>query len=171
MKVVRTICLLTVGALIALAVTAAIAAPNPDNATGSRISQVKTRYGNITVGTSGPWVTVDKTTMRIPAGTHAFFDTRVDVWGYCTGDPSSTGTCKLRVLVNGVETGPTELEYVAEQDTSNGNSNEGQWMIERSSRVLGPGSYTIRVQHGAVGDASTYFGIDAWHITNERVTV
>jgi hypothetical protein len=171
MKVVRTICLLSVGALIALAVNAAIAAPNPDNATGSKISQVKTKYGNITVGTSGPWVTVDKTTMRIPAGTHAFFDTRADVWGYCTGDPASSGTCKLRVLVNGVETGPTELEYIAEQDPSNGNSNEGQWMIERSSRVLGPGSYTIKVQHGAVGAASTYFGISAWHVTNERVTV
>jgi hypothetical protein len=171
MKVVRTICLLSVGALIALAVTAAVAAPNPDNATGSRISQVKAKYGNITVGTSGPWVTVDKTTMRIPAGTHAFFDTRADVWGYCTGDPASSGTCKLRVLVNSVETGPTELEYIAEQDSSNGNSNEGQWMIERSSRVLGPGSYTIKVQHGAVGAASTYFGITAWHITNERVTV
>jgi hypothetical protein len=70
-----------------------------------------------------------------------------------------------------VETGPTELEYVAEQDTSNGNSNEGQWMIERSSKVLGPGTYRIRVEHGAVGSPSTYFGIDAWHMTFERVTV
>jgi hypothetical protein len=84
---------------------------------------------------------------------------------------STSGTCKRRVLVNGVETGPAELEYVAVQDASNGNSNEGQWTIERSSRELGPGTYTIKVQHGAVGDASTYFGIDAWHITNERVEV
>jgi len=44
-------------------------------------------------------------------------------------------------------------------------------MIERSSRVLGPGTYTIKVQHGAIGDASTYFGINDWHVTNERVTV
>jgi len=171
MKVVRAICLLTVGALIALAVNAAIAAPNPDNATGSRISQVKTKYGNVSIGSAGPWVLVDKTKMTIPAGTHAFFDIRADAWGYCTGDASSSGTCLLRVLVNGVEAGPTELEYVAEQDTANGNSNEGQWMIERSSKVLGPGTYRIRVEHGAVGAPSTYFGINAWHMTFERVTV
>jgi len=173
-KVARTVCLLMVGALLALAVNAAIASPNPEratNVTGNRISQVRTKYGNVAIGTVGPWKLVDKTTMTIPAGTHAFFDTRVDVWGYCQGAASTTGTCSLRVLVNGVETGPSELEFVTTQNASNGNDNAGQWMIERSSKVLGPGTYTIRVQHGAGGDPSTYFGIDAWHMTFERVTV
>jgi hypothetical protein len=170
-KVVRTVCLLVVGALLALAVNAAVAAPNPENATGSHISQVKTKYGNISIGSTGPWVLVDKTKMTIPARTHAFFDVRPDVWGYCTGNASTTGSCLIRVLVNGVETGPTELEFVTEQDTSNGNSSDGQWMVERSSKVLGPGTYTIKVQHGAIGDPSTYFGITAWHVTFERVTV
>jgi len=171
MKFARAVALVVIGAVAALGLSAAIAAPNPDNVTGKRITQVKAQYGNVTIGTTGPWVTVSKTRMTIPAGSKAFFQTRADVWGYCTGDPSSSGTCLLRVLVNGAETGPTELRYVAEQDASNGNSNEGQWMIERSSRILGPGTYTIKVQHGAVGSASTYFGINAWHITNERVAV
>src|SRR3954466_12583518 len=81
------------------------------------------------------------------------------------------GSCLLRVTVNGVEVGPTDFEYVTEQDTSNGNSSEGQWTVERSSKAFGPGTYTIRVQHGAIGDPSTYFGITAWHVTFERVTV
>ena len=169
-KVGRTVCLLMVGALIGLAVDGAIASPNPENATGNRISQVKTKYGDISIGSTGPWVLVDKTKMTIPAGTHAFFDVRPDVWGYCTGNASTTGSCLIRVLVNGVEVGPTDLEYVTEQDTSNGNSSEGQWMFERSSKPFGPGTYRIRVEHGAIGDPSTYFGITAWHVTFERVT-
>jgi hypothetical protein len=35
--------------------------------------------------------------------------------------------------------------------------------------VLGPGTHTIRIQHGTIGDPSTYFGIDAWHAITERI--
>jgi hypothetical protein len=35
--------------------------------------------------------------------------------------------------------------------------------------VLGPGTYPIRVQHAAICDPSTYFGIQSWHLIAERI--
>jgi hypothetical protein len=42
-------------------------------------------------------------------------------------------------------------------------------MIERSTPILDPGTYKIRIQHGAIGDPTTYFGIYSWHAIAERI--
>lgn len=94
---------------------------------------------------------------------------RFDAYGYCPGNASTAGSCLLRIKVGDKVAKPTTGTWITEQDASNGNSQEGQWMIERSSLVLGPGTYPIHVQHAAIGDPSTYFGINAWHLIAERI--
>src|SRR3954469_15771517 len=77
--------------------------------------------------------------------------------------------CDLRILVGGKVAKPKTPIEVVTQDASNDNDVEGQWMIERSTPVLGPGRYKIVVQHAAAGDPTTYFAINAWHVIAERI--
>src|SRR3954467_15219365 len=81
----------------------------------------------------------------------------------------SRDACGLRVLVGGEVARPKTPIEVVTQDASNDNDVEGQWMIERSTPVLGPGRYKIVVQHAAAGDPTTYFAINAWHVIAERI--
>jgi hypothetical protein len=169
MRLARGIALVTAGAIAVLGVTAAVAGPNGGSETGKRVTQVKTKYGEILVGTFSGWTDVTTMSMTVPAGTHAIIDVRLDAYGYCTGTASTSGSCLLRIKVGNTVARPKTGTWIAEQNTSNGNSQEGQWMIERSSLVLGPGTYPIRVQHAAIGDPSTYFGIQSWHLIAERI--
>jgi hypothetical protein len=169
MRSTRAIASVIVGSIMVFGITAAAAGPNGGTETGKRITQVKTKYGENVVGTFSGWTNVTGTSMTVPAGTHAVIDVRFDAYGYCTGNASTSGSCLLRIQVGGKVAKPKTGTWIAEQDTSNGNSEEGQWMIERSSLLLGPGTYPIRVQHAAIGDPSTYFGIYAWHLTAERI--
>jgi hypothetical protein len=169
MRRTRAIALMTVGAIVVLGINAAVAGPNGGSETGKRVTQVKTKYGEVLVGTFSGWSDVTTMSMTVPAGTHAIIDVRFDAYGYCTGNASTSGSCLLRIKVGDKVAKPKTPTYIAEQDTSNGNSEEGQWLIERSTLVLGPGTYPIRVQHAAIGDPSTYFGIYAWHLIAERI--
>ncbi len=169
MRSVRRIALVLIGTVVAFGVHAAVAGPNGGSETGKRVTQVKTKYGEVLVGTFSGWTKVTSMSMTVPAGTHAIIDVRLDAYGYCTGNASTTGSCLLRIKVGDKVAKPKTGTWIAEQDTSNGNSEEGQWMIERSSLVLGPGTYPITVQHAAIGDPSTYFGIQSWHLIAERI--
>ena len=169
MRAMRTIALVIVGGIVVLSINAAIAGPNGGTETGKRVTQVKTKYSENVVGTFSGWTDVTTMSMTVPSGTHAIIDVRFDAYGYCTGNASTSGSCLLRVKVGDKVAKPKTGTWIAEQDASNGNSEEGQWMIERSSLALGPGTYPIRVQHAAIGDPSTYFGIYAWHLIAERI--
>jgi hypothetical protein len=169
MKLRRGIAVVSVGTIVAFGINAAVAGPNSGSETGKRITQVKTKYGEVLVGTFSGWSDVTTMSMTVPAGTHAIIDVRFDAYGYCTGNASTTGSCLLRVKVGDKVARPKTATWIAEQDTSNGNSQEGQWMIERSTSALAPGTYQIKVQHAAIGDPSTYFGIQAWHLIADRV--
>ncbi|MEP6759557.1 MAG: hypothetical protein ABJB55_10215 [Actinomycetota bacterium] len=169
MKIVKAIALVSIGALVTLGINAAIAGPNGGSATGKGVTQVKTKYGEILVGTFSGWTDVTTMSITVPAGTKAIIDVRFDAYGYCNGDVSTAGSCRLRILVGGKVAKPVTANWIALQDASNGNSEEGQWMIERSTPILGPGTYKIKIQHAAIGDPSTYFGIQAWHAIAERI--
>jgi hypothetical protein len=169
MRAMRAIALVIVGGIVVLSINAAMAGPNGGTETGKRVTQVKTKYSENVVGTFSGWTDVTTMSMTVPAGTHAIIDVRFDAYGYCTGNASTSGSCLLRVKVGDKVAKPKTGTWIAEQNVSNGNSEEGQWMIERSSLVLGPGTYPIRVQHAAIGDPSTYFGIYAWHLVVERI--
>jgi hypothetical protein len=168
MRYVRAVVLVTVGALAAMGINAAIAGPSGGSATGSRVTQVKTQYSEVTVGTFSGWTDVTHMSMSVPAGTHAILDIRFNPYGACYGDPGTAGSCQLRILVGGKSAKP-RIATVAEQNTYNNNDLDGQWMIERSTPVLGPGKYKIVVQHAAAGAPSTYFAIYGWHLIAERI--
>ena len=169
MKLAKVLALLSIGALVTIGINAAVAGPNGGSATGKRVTQVKTKYGEVLAGTLLPWADVTTMSMTVPAGTKAIIDVRFDAYGDCYGDAATAGSCQLRVLVAGKVAKPVTGGYVAEQGPSNGNSVEGQWMIERSTPILGPGTYKIRIQHGAIGDPSTYFAVYSWHAIAERI--
>jgi hypothetical protein len=169
MRFARSIAVVTVGAIVHIGINAALAGPNTGTNTGKRVTQVKTRYSENLVGTFSGWTTVTTMSMTVPAGTHALIDVRFDAYGYSNGNASTTGSCLLRIKVGDKVARPKTATWIAEQDTSNGNSEEGQWMIERSSSELAPGTYPITVEHAAVGDPSTYFGIQSWHLIAERI--
>jgi len=171
MRYLRAVVLVTIGAVVAMGINAAIAGPNSGGATGSRVTQVKTKYSENVVGTFTGWTDVTTMPMTVAAGTHAIIDVRFDAQGVCYGDPATSGTCQLRILVGGKVAKPKTATVVAEQNPSNNNDLDGQWMIERSTLVLGPGQYKIVVQHAAAGDATTYFGIYSWHLIAERIVV
>jgi len=109
--------------------------------------------------------------MSVPAGTKAIIDVRFNPYGECYGDPGTSGQCDLRILISGKSAKPKTPIEVAEQNTDNSNDISGQWMIERSTPVLGPGKYKIVVQHAAAGDPTTYFAIYGWHLIAERIAV
>jgi hypothetical protein len=169
MRITRGIALVTIGAVVALGINAAVAGPSGGSATGKRVTQVKTKYSEIAVGTFSGWTDVTTMSMTVPSGTKAIIDVRFDAYGYCTGDAATSGSCLLRIKVGDKVAKPKTPTFITEQDSSNGNSDQGQWMIERSTPVLGPGTYTIQVQHAAIGDVSTYFGIYGWHLIAERI--
>ena len=171
MRYLRAVVLVTIGAVVAMGINAAIAGPNSGGATGSRVTQVKTKYSENVVGTFTGWTDVTTMPMSVAAGTHGIIDVRFDAQGVCYGNTGTSGTCQLRILVGGKAAKPKTATVVAEQNPSNNNDLDGQWMIERSTLVLGPGQYKIVVQHAAAGDATTYFGIYSWHLIAERIVV
>src|SRR4029077_6170079 len=119
MRLARGIALVTVGAMAVLGMTAAVAGPNSGSETGKRVTQVKTKYGEVLVGTFSGWTDVTRMSMTVPAGTHAIIDVRFDGYGYCTGNASTTGSCLLRIKVGDKVAKPKTATWMAEQDTSN----------------------------------------------------
>ncbi len=169
MRYLRAVVLLTIGALVAMGINAAVAGPSGGGATGSRVTQVKTKYSEVAVGTFSGWTAVTTMAMSVPAGTHAIIDVRFNAYGDCYGNAATSGSCHLRILVGGKTAKPKTPTEVVTQDASNNNDVSGQWLIERSTPVLGPGHYQIVVQHAAAGDPTTYFGIYGWHLIAERI--
>ena len=99
MRSVRRIALVVVGTMVAFGVHAAVAGPNGGSETGKRITQVKTKYSEVLVGTFSGWTPVTSMSMTVPAGTHAIIDVRLNAYGYCSGNASTTGSCLLRIKV------------------------------------------------------------------------
>jgi hypothetical protein len=85
--------------------------------------------------------------------------------------PGNATYCSVRILADGVgELGPGFGNNFAfdssDQGTENQSSFEGHAM-QRSSRVLPPGTYTVRPQYAVIGPAT--FQIDDVHVTVEAV--
>jgi hypothetical protein len=110
-----------------------------------------------------------ETSITVPAGTKAIILARFSAESACSG---GSGYCSIRIRIGG-EDGqpvPTGAEFFAfdssDGDTETGSSWESHAM-ERS-RVLGPGTYVVRVQ-AAVSDAALSFRLDDANLTVERI--
>ena len=162
--------------LVTAGVTTAFArrSSNDGTATGKGVTQVKEIWHTrpaigATVGDG--WVDVAHSSIKVPAGSHAIIDVTADVNGYCVAAPAagSQTSCGLRVLIGGNEAKPVDSSEVVV--VAPNSSTEGQWVIERSSLPLSAGTYSVVVQHEAVGDTDGYFGVLDWHIRIDRIAV
>jgi hypothetical protein len=152
-----------------LIVQQAMAGPADGEATGRSITLVKTSYGENNVGTFSGWTKVTSTSITVPDGTRAIIDVRFNAEGACENTGTAvSGVCLARVKIGNRVAYPQTATLVGEV-TGGAGTTEGQWTIERSSKVLGPGTYPVLVQHAAAGDTDVYNGIYAWHLTVERI--
>jgi hypothetical protein len=152
-----------------LVVQEATAGPADGGATGKAVTQVKTSYGENNVGTFTGWTKVTSTSITVPDGTHAIIDVRFNAEGSCENTGTAvSGICLARVKIGSRVAYPQSATTIGEVSGGVGTT-EGQWSIERSSKVLPAGTYPVIVQHAAAGDADVYNGIYAWHLTVERI--
>ena len=111
-----------------------------------------------------------ETTIRVPAGTRAIILARFSAESSCSG--AADGWCSVRIRIGGVDglPVPTGAEFFAFDSADDGTETSSSWeshAIERS-RVLGPGTYVVRVQ-AAVSDAALTFRLDDMNLTVERI--
>ena len=132
---------------------------------------MKIATGEIPVGTSAQtWTNVygARAIITVPKGTKAIIDARFDSWSDCyatSGTP--TGYCMVRIMIGKAQGLPFTggnwayvLGGVSDQPGVRG--------IEQSRGPLGPGTYTVQVQH-ETGDPSIYFSLHGFHLTVERI--
>lgn len=154
---------------VTFVVQQAIAGPADGGATGKAVTQVKTSYGENNAGTFSGWTKVTSTSVTVPDGTRAIIDVRFNAEGSCENTGTAvSGVCLARVKIGNRVAYPQSATVVGEVTGGTGTT-DGQWTIERSSKVLGPGTYPVLVEHAAAGDPDVYNGIYAWHLTVERI--
>jgi hypothetical protein len=127
--------------------------------------------GEIPVGTSAQtWTNVSgaRAVISVPKGTKAIIDARFDSVSYCyatSGTP--TGGCFVRIMIGKAQGFPlsaNDWAYV----TSGVGDQQGARGMERSRGSLGPGTYTVQVQH-ETSDPNIYFSLHGFHLTVERI--
>jgi hypothetical protein len=106
--------------------------------------------------------------ITVPAGKQAILLLTFSGESVCfDGD----GWCKVNILVNGVGAKPNS--DFAFDSTDGGAESDSSWEshgIQRSTAVLGAGSYTVKVRYGS-GSGAVSFRLDDWQLTIERVAV
>lgn len=111
----------------------------------------------------GFFTTVTSTTIDVPASFNkARIVARFSGESNCQGEAGSW--CILRILVDGVEMNPVGpsggFAFDSPGDTWSGIA------LERTSKVLGPGTHTVTVE-GALGQFSTEWYLDDWQLSLE----
>jgi len=109
--------------------------------------------------------------ITVPAGHHAVLVARFTAQEDCNvGDGSPTGTCMVRIVLGEHEMQPASAGQIVDSVQAGQTTGVRSTALDRSSAVLGPGSYTVRVQ-GRVTNALMIFEMTDWHLTVERVDV
>lgn len=91
---------------------------------------------------------------------------------YQTG-PGVGSWCPVKITIGGSELYPQTSDEFALDSSQEGQESVASWEghgMVRHSRVLGPGSYTIRVRAAAQND-STEFRVDDWTLRVEKLRV
>jgi hypothetical protein len=129
---------------------------------------IATGIGSVT--SSFNWVDVPGASIPIQVGTHpAYLDARFAATSMCKNNVD----CLVRILVNGVAMDPGF--YNIFDSAVVGAASDyvpGSHSIERSSRLLAAGTYTVTVQYAAgesVNGLATSFELDDWQLTVDEV--
>jgi hypothetical protein len=154
-------------------VTAGIAiavVPGRTIAAGGPITAVKVARGDSATTTSSTtYVNVPGASRRItvPGGQHALILARFSAESECsTGPPGST--CSVRILIGGSEGKPASgLDFAFDSVGTGPTDDASESHSMDRSRVLGAGTWAVRVQY-AVSTAATTFRLDDWSLTVER---
>ena len=107
------------------------------------------------------------TTISVPSRQRALVIARFSGESYCDGGTTATW-CTVRIMIGGAEGHPASGSDYAFDTDSGGDDWWEAHAVERVSRVLNPGTYTVRVQW-AVTDALTTFRLDDWTLVVERI--
>ncbi|MDQ3890332.1 MAG: hypothetical protein M3312_07240 [Actinomycetota bacterium] len=152
-----------IAASVAIAVASSISATG-----GGPITRVKVvRSNEATATRSTTYVTVPGATtwIHVPAGQTALILARFSAESGCNGGLHGT-RCSIRILIGGGVGAPrTGRGFAFDTDTARNDGLESHSMDR--SRVLGSGTYRVRVQY-AVTDSLTRFRLDDWSLTVER---
>jgi hypothetical protein len=158
--------------VLALFATAGIAiavAAGVTKVSGGSITQVRVARGaNATTTNSTTYVNVPGASQKIsvPNGQHALILARFSAESYCFGTSVAGNYCSVRIMIGGSEGAPATGFDFAFDTLGDANDWWESHSIDRS-RVVGPGTWTVRVQYG-VTDANTDFRLDDWSLTVER---
>ena len=140
--------------------------------TGKGVTQVRVVRNGIGIGTSSTsFSTVDDaiTTVTVPDGTRALLLIEFSAESYCNGTAPGDW-CALQITVDGVEANPSEgTEFAFDSPATDDESWESN-SVQRSTDILDPGTYTVRVRF-AVTDPALLFYLDDWHLTVMRIRV
>ena len=140
--------------------------------TGKNVTQVKVvrRDGYSSIdGTSKGYVNVPGavTDITVPNGEHAIILGIFSAETVCYGAGKGPW-CGARMTVDGQEMQPGDDFALDSSDSgTEGSSSWEGHAFQASSNVLGPGTYTVRVQAYVSGGPT--FGIDDFHLTVMRV--
>ena len=140
--------------------------------TGKAVSQVKVvRNDNASSvdGSSKGYVNIPGAVadITVPNGEHALILGLFSAETTCYGGGKG-GWCGARMTVDGVEMQPGD--DFALDSSDNNTETSGSWeghAFQGSSNILGPGTYTVRVQYYSV--AGTTMGVDDYHLTVMRI--
>lgn len=179
-RVALGVALVTATVIATVWVQGALAGPGQSRGSGSptttrkgkAVTQVRVVRNGVGDGTSSTtFVNVFDavTDVTVPDGTRALLLIEFSAESYCDG-VAPGDWCALQITVHGVEAEPSDgIEFAF--DAPHGD--DEQWesnSMQRSTNVLDPGTYTVRVRF-AVTDAALFFYLDDWHLTVMRVRV
>jgi hypothetical protein len=152
--------------MVGVAVGVAIALPGTTVSGGPlmRVKVVRETVAQTTNSTAWTNLPAAATSLRVPRRQQALVLARFSAETSC-----STGThtdrCSVRILIKGAEGEPaagTDFAF----DSNTGTQNREAHSMDRT-RVLGPGSYTVRVQW-RVTNAAVNFTLDDWSLVVEQ---
>ncbi|HEX9377172.1 MAG TPA: hypothetical protein VGB19_13150 [Actinomycetota bacterium] len=162
-----------IGLFIAGAVTAtAIAGTGRSTVSGGAVERVGAARGSTPTNTSSTAfqdVTGASVKITVPDGQHAILVARFTTQEDCNvGDGSPSGSCLARIAVNGHEMQPATGGTVIDTVSAGHGAGIRSAALDRSSAVLGPGTYSVRAQI-KVTSALMVIEVSDWHLTVERV--
>ena len=163
-----------VAVLVAAIAGVALGSTARSTAGGTSVERVNVARGTDVFHSSGTAfadVGGATTKLTVPAGHRSFLVARFTAQADCNvGDGNPSGHCMARILLgsNGMQPGPggTIVDSVIDGRSTGIRS----IALDRSTAVLGPGTYTVKVQ-ARVTSALMILEITDWHLTIERVDV
>ena len=161
----RRIGVVAAGVVMALGLTAAAAVAVTTFHSANRFVQFQARTGDTAwTGAGTAWTDVPgaTTVFGVPSGQTRTFHTTFTAESQCLG----SGWCSVRVVVRNNLTGAvTEFKPLVGTDFAFDSAGSDAWeshAVNRTSVLMGPGSYTVKVQAARVAGA-TFFRLDDWN--------